>query len=245
MKQVEDNSAFHWPCPRMQANHRNSQTVLVTWRKKQQIQSSELGHQSSGVCSQTPGVHVKGKHGFLSSKWRVLADAFARERGNSQETGDTFVCCGSAATLPGWLQSSFFHVFPMEAQETGKETQCSWATMPPGMTAWLWECIRPSLSTRDSYSPRDPHLEVYDRWLLTAMYQTQNVAGEQVHTCMPWSLARTANKHCLKWAVYRPHKHVWKTYLLGKGHRYMKTAVLVCKTKQKTIGRDKCILKLQ
>lgn len=30
--------------------------------------------------------------------------------------------------------------------------------------------------------------------------------------------------------MYWPHKHTWKMYLLGKGHRCMKTAVSVCKT---------------
>lgn len=71
--------------------------------------------ENSELCPQTLGIHVKHRDGFFSSMWWVPADAFPRERGNSQETGVTLVCCGSAATLPGWLQSSFLPIFPVAA----------------------------------------------------------------------------------------------------------------------------------
>lgn len=149
----------------------------------------DLGEEiaNSELCPQTPGVHVKGRDAFSSSTCWVLADVFARKRGNSQETGVTFGCCSSAATLPGWLQSSFLPIFPMEAthsianagsREGSTILMSHHVTRDNSLTAVLHKAI-----TQHKWQlfPRGATLGVYARWLLTAILQPQNVAGEQEH----------------------------------------------------------------
>lgn len=81
----------------------------------------DLGEETanSELCLQTPGVDVKGRNGFFFIMWRHDESLLMllQEKRETQETGVSFGCCASAATLPGWLQSSFLPIFPMEATD--------------------------------------------------------------------------------------------------------------------------------
>lgn len=86
--QVKDNSEFQWPHPRMQANHRNSQTVLVTWGRNSKFRA--LPSDTRSRCERQEWLlfhHVE--------TWWVLADAFAREKGNSGNRGLIWMLCFS------------------------------------------------------------------------------------------------------------------------------------------------------
>lgn len=105
MEQVKDNSEFQWSCKECKqttGTHR-----LSLWPGGRNRKFRALPSDTTSTCK------MQGWFLFLhvmSPCW-----CFCKRKGKLTETGVTLGCCGSAATLPGWLQSSFLPIFPMAA----------------------------------------------------------------------------------------------------------------------------------